>query len=334
MIAAFNSTCTQSAANLRPIDPRQDMNQVADLVELCFADTLDTEGKDYIRQIRKVANNPAYVHLAGALGDRSPMPLAGFVWEENNRIVGNLTMIPYYPLGKLYYLIANVAVHPDYRRNGIGRSLTIRAIEQARNRRAHIIWLHVREENQIAYHLYQSLGFREDVRRTTWIMQNNNNEFHDHRMSSPTSANTETTIRSRKNSDWTLQRKWLELAYPAEITWQLPLNYLAIQPGLKGMLYRYFFENQVKQWSLSNGSNLLGVVSWIRTHTYSDNLWLAIPPEAERQEVTRLLSMFSRKITHQKLISLDYPADRMGESLKEAGFVEHQTLVWMSLPLS
>jgi ribosomal protein S18 acetylase RimI-like enzyme len=333
MIATLRTGSIESQNNLRAIDPRQDMNQVADLVELCFADTLDTEGKDYIKQIRRAANNPAYVHLAGALGDRSPMPLAGFVWEENKRIVGNLTMIPYYPYGKHYYLIANVAVHPNFRRNGIARSLTNRAIEQARNRKADMVWLHVREENQAAYHLYKTLGFKENARRTTWMIQNNNHEVQHGQIPSLSSANHDTLIRSRKNVDWTLQKKWLEWAYPAELTWQLPINYRSIQPGLSGMLYRYFFENQVKQWSVRNGSNLLGVVSWVRTHQYTDNLWLAIPPDAEKQPVTRLLSLIFCKLPHQKPISLDYPAGRVVEALQEVGFVAHQTLVWMSLPL-
>ena len=334
MIAALNTATPELSSNLRAIDPRRDMNQVADLVELCFVDTLDSEGKDYIRQIRRAANNPAYIHLAGAMGDRSPMPLAGFVWEENQRVVGNLTMIPYYPHAKLYYLIANVAVHPDWRRNGIARSLTNKALEHAQNRGANVVWLHVREENQAAFSLYKSLGFKENTRRTTWIIQNSALELQQGQIPTLQRVNSVTTIRSRKNTDWTFQRKWLEQTYPPTLTWQLSLNYRALQPGLRGVLHRFFFENQVKQWSLRNGSHLLGVVSYIKTNQYSDNLWLAIPPESEKLAVTRLLSYVCRRLPHHKLISLDYPAGRAVEALQEAGFAVHQTLVWMSLPLN
>ena len=36
--------------NLRPFDARRDMQPVADLIETCFANTLDADGRGFIRR--------------------------------------------------------------------------------------------------------------------------------------------------------------------------------------------------------------------------------------------------------------------------------------------
>ena len=122
---------TPSPDHLRPFDVRHDLSRVADLVELCFADSLDPDGQNYLRQMRSAARNPVYLHWASAAAERVPMPLSGYVWEEDKRLVGNLTLIPFNVHGRRYYLIANVAVHPEFRRLGIARKLTSRAIQHA-----------------------------------------------------------------------------------------------------------------------------------------------------------------------------------------------------------
>lgn len=55
--------------------------------------------------------------------------------------------------------IHNVAVHPDCRRLGIGRSLMIAVIEEAKSMGLRRVTLEVRRSNEIAQRLYQSLGF-------------------------------------------------------------------------------------------------------------------------------------------------------------------------------
>ena len=56
--------------------------------------------------------------------------------------------------------IANVAVHPRFRRRGIGRLLVAAAIEQGED--LYRLTLEVRTSNEAAIALYRALGFVED----------------------------------------------------------------------------------------------------------------------------------------------------------------------------
>ena len=121
------------AAHLRPFDIRSDLSAVADLVELCFKDSLDADGRLYIRQMRRTAKSGHLLNLAAAAGGSSNTPPGGYVWVEADRLVGNLSLIPVFSQGVTRYLIANVAVHPDFRRKGIARALTQAALEKVEN---------------------------------------------------------------------------------------------------------------------------------------------------------------------------------------------------------
>ena len=138
------------------------------------------------------------------------MPLSGYVWEENGEIIGNVSLIPYRHKKRKIYLIANVAVRPDYRRRGIGRALTDKAMHHARERRAVATWLHVREDNPGAIALYESLGFRELARRTMWQAKPDRNSA---------SEISSIVITRRFARDWPQQETWLNRLYPDLMTW-------------------------------------------------------------------------------------------------------------------
>ena len=88
----------------------------------------------------KVANNPKSlatdftanraVMTASAIESAS-MPLTGYVWVEGERIVGNVSLIVFHHQRHKLNMVANVAVHPDFRHRGIARALTERADEKA-----------------------------------------------------------------------------------------------------------------------------------------------------------------------------------------------------------
>jgi len=84
--------------------------------------------------------------------------------QADGQVVGYIGMM--YVLDEGY--ISNVAVHPDYRRQGIARAL-IRALEaRARGMLLSFLTLEVRESNAPARALYAECGFREVGRRKNY----------------------------------------------------------------------------------------------------------------------------------------------------------------------
>jgi [ribosomal protein S18]-alanine N-acetyltransferase len=61
--------------------------------------------------------------------------------------------------------LLNLAIHPNYRRQGVGRYLMEFLLQQARGKKVLTISLEVRPSNQAAQGLYRSLGFRVIHRR-------------------------------------------------------------------------------------------------------------------------------------------------------------------------
>jgi len=320
-----------SVEHLRPFDVNRDLTQVADLVEQCFVDSLDQDGQRYLQQMRSAARNPAYLRWANMVAEKTAMPLSGYVWEEAGRIVGNLTLIPHLFRGRRLYLIANVAVHPDFRRRGIGVNMTHRALQHARQRGADAVWLHVREENQAAINLYRSLGFIEKDRRTTWQLERQNHARGSPDAQSLLRAKNAAPVRfvPRRVADWPPQRSWIRQAYPQEIGWHLSLRKLALQPGFWGFLYRTLNGVWVRHWSAFQGRRLLGVLSWQTSHSYADYLWLAASPQVEEGVITALLLHARQQLSARRPLALDYPAGRLESAIQGAGFQPHQTLIWM-----
>lgn len=61
--------------------------------------------------------------------------------------------------------VMNLAVHPEYRRRGVGALLLGRALESGKDEGAENVWLEVRTSNRAARTLYENFGFREVGRR-------------------------------------------------------------------------------------------------------------------------------------------------------------------------
>ena len=76
---------------------------------------------------------------------------------EDGRVLGYVGMMCVLDEGQ----IINVAVHPDARRRGVGRSLMQAAEAYAKERGIAFLSLEVRESNIAARSLYSSLGWEE-----------------------------------------------------------------------------------------------------------------------------------------------------------------------------
>jgi ribosomal protein S18 acetylase RimI-like enzyme len=327
-MSAITTPITSQSESLRPFDVRKDLDAVANLVEMCFADTLDEDGRRYVNHMHAASHNPGYLRWAMAVAENTPMPFSGFVWEQNGYLAGNLSLIPYKYRGKRCYLIANVAVDPAYRRKGIARRLTTAAIEHARKRGIDEIWLHVRTENHAAQNLYQSLGFLEQARRTTWEIKPRSGF---NKPSSSSSAPLRISITRPQLRYWDKYRQWLCSVYPPEFTWHQPFQLSALRPGMLGSLYRFFTGNYLKEWVAQQGQRHIGLLAWQPHSKHADHLWLASTPEDEGSAIAGLMPGIRRQLANRRRMLLDYPAGRAILPLHEAGFHIQQTLIWMRL---
>ena len=62
----------------------------------------------------------------------------------------------------------NIAVHPDYRKQGVGTALIIGLIEALEKKGSHSLMLEVRCSNTTAISVYHNLGFSEVGRRRNY----------------------------------------------------------------------------------------------------------------------------------------------------------------------
>ena len=302
------------------MNPVRDLPGVADLVELCFQSTMDRDGKRYLQDMRRSAENASFMQWASRTADTISLPLTGFVWEDGGQIVGNVSLIPYNRRNKRVFLIANVATHPEYRRRGIGRLLTDAAMKQARNKHADEIWLQVREDNPGAITLYEELGFRELFRRTT---------YHSSSSAPVLPAAQGIQIRSRRVTDWPRQSAWLERLHPQGINWYYSNFWNVFQPGLMNTLGNFLSDINVDHWIVWRGSALLAAASVIYGRDHVDTLWAAASPDDSDEALHALLSRIRSTMSSRRGLLLEYPAHLSENAIQAAGFVVHRTLLWM-----
>ena len=300
---------------------RRDLRAVADLVEMCFAETLDTDGRRYIRQMRLAANNPRTMVLT----DRFSPALNGYVWEEAGRVVGNLSLLPTVAVRQRSYLIANMAVHPDYRRQGIASLLTETALEFISKRGISSVWLQANANNPIAVGLYKKFGFIEEVSRTTW---------HSIPNTQAVEPSPNISISSRQKRDWNKQLSWLERIYPDPVRWHLAIKLSFLKPGITGFINRVFADKRIKQWAAYKQGALIGTLSWQSSFSQADWLWLATSSQHQEEVIKSLLPHAQRSLPSHRTLSVNYPAGKAVQAFEFAGFRAHKTLVWMHASLA
>jgi ribosomal protein S18 acetylase RimI-like enzyme len=312
---------------VRPLNVLRDLPRVADLIEVCFAPSMDSEGHSYIRQMRRASRDLSFMKWASNAIEGASLPLSGYVWEQDGRIIGNASLVPFRHKSKRIYLIANVATHPDHRRHGIARILTEKAMNLARQRNADELWLHVREDNPGAIQMYADLGFVEHARRITWRMNKNSppKTVPPARLGD---ASGLPLITGRYSQFWPQQLAWLNLLHPEELSWYRPFNWNSLKPGLWNWFYRFFIEFDLQQWAVQKNGHLQGVLAWI-PNTHGSSLWLACDPGADPDSITTLLIHAHRNLGYRQSLALEHPVGVQEDAIRTAGFHISRTLIWM-----
>ncbi len=306
---------------LRPLNVQHDLPAVADLIKVAFDRRLDAEGHSLIRHMREAARNPRFLRWAARQGEVPGMPLSGYVWEEEGRIVGNVSLIPMGDRRRRVYLIANVAVHPARRRQGIARLLMEEALAHAQKRRVREVWLQVDADNEGAIRLYEALRFRVRHHRRLW------------RWVGLPEAPEATALRLTPlhPGDAQRQQAWLRRAYPTDIAWFYPLRLPgALAPTLLGWLRRRLRGYPLRQVAVrhKDEGGLVLALARLRTRSAYDALYLAAPPRPNPPALALAALALNRRANRPVL--LEYPAQEEDEAhFPPAGFALHRDLLWM-----
>jgi ribosomal-protein-alanine acetyltransferase len=143
---------------LRPMQ-LEDINAVV-LVDAIAGILLPWSPAAYAGELRKPSS---WCWVAETVTDepleyRRPMPVAEVVYPAGApAVIGSLTLWDVAGEGE----VANVSVHPQFWRQGVGRALMGVALEQAARLGLRKVMLEVRASNAPAKTLYESLGFVE-----------------------------------------------------------------------------------------------------------------------------------------------------------------------------
>ncbi len=244
-----------TVSGLRPIHSSRDVAHAAVLVEQAFAQDMDSSGRSAMREMRWLST------LFGWADFLSPPGLGimpGFVWVEDARIVGNVTVRRLGTFGR-GWMIGNVAVDAAWRQRGIARNLMNAAIDLAREQQAEWIALQVRSDNAIARGLYRSLGF-EDVGETIYFERT-----HFDRVLSPVQP-IEGQLRPARGDDFDRIFTLAQSLVPDTARWAEPMYRSSFDDGL---------ERRFTNW-------LTGTKAVWRVVQVGDQLWGAAMAEAKR----------------------------------------------------
>lgn len=127
---------------IRPMEEAH-VPQIAQLEKLCFSDPWSESS------IASELSNPLSCWLVAVEGEK----LAGYIGSQT--VMGETDMM-------------NVAVDPDFRRQGVAQTLILALVEALKARGSHWLMLEVRDSNVPARALYEKLGFAEVGRRKNY----------------------------------------------------------------------------------------------------------------------------------------------------------------------
>lgn len=318
-----------SASNgIRPINLHRDLGQIADLIEICFSHELDRHGRGAVHEMRTLSRLGPLLWVLSRFASTQVGSVwnSGFVWVENNRVVGNVSMQRSHTRPDVW-LMANVAVHPDYRRRGIARALTAAALDEAHRQKITRIQLQVDDENPHARDLYTSLEFTCDAIRTVWERGR--------RRSPPRPLKTlGVDIRPLQYNEWPKNYELLKTLRPEGLMWNKPLVRRNFQPSLWRTIDNFIQGRRVEHWGAFVGHKQVALMRMITTYGTPSKLWIAVHPDWQ----TRLgRAMFTRALWRlgrlPASLRVDHPHDLDVEALRKFNFYPLRTLWWMSLRL-
>lgn len=309
----------------RPINLKQDVPQVADLLELAFGEKMDRDNREAMRF--SSMGNPAFLWHLNPLHNRLP---PGYVWQENGRIVGNVTLIATKIPGR--HIIANVAVHPDYRRRGIARALMDAVLEQVRARHGQVVMLQVMKDNTSALNLYSSLQFEKIGTMVEW--RTSTSRLRELAASTPDTPTVE--VRPLRGHQWQAAYTLDSTSQHPDLTWPEPAPADFYRQGLWRSFLNLLSSRTQEAWATQDEKGqLTGLASLISDWGRPYSITIRRHPDWQGKLERPLLSKLIRRLQHmtRRNVVLHYPDNDpvMDQLLRAANFSQRRALTHMRL---
>jgi len=315
---------SQTNSGLRRINPTKDFGQLVELLRIVFGQEAGGEGQ-FLGNVSTDQNQNFLWRFDPNLARLSP----GFVWEQDSKIVGNATLLPSRPSGR--YLVANVAVHPDYRRQGIARMLMNAVVEDVQSRQGREIMLQVVHDNQKAVALYRSMQFESLGSMSTWhssVSRLHELPEHNHFFE------VQPLSRGRWRDAYYLDRHSLD----PNLNWPAPRPTDFYKTGIWHRFFGFFNGQKTRAFvTMDTESRLTGLVSICSEWGQPHEIAMRIHPQWQGQLELPLLNSavrYLRYLARRNIRMIHFADDKvMNQLLTKANFRLQRTLTHMRLIL-
>ena len=308
-MAAAALASDRTITGIRPVNLRTDLAGIAELLEVCFGTTMDEAGRATIREYRWVSQSGSLTLLFAGLNRLLGGLEQGFVWIEEEHLVGNVSVsaanLPR-SLG-MGYVIANVAIHPDYRRRGLAQAMMTASLDLIRNKGGDFAVLQVDANNEVARRLYARLGFREERTFIRWQRSSY--------LRPPQLLRGTPDVSLRQPYEWQSEYELALLVRPNEqggLGWLRPTHPDQYRPSLWRGLTGWATGNNEEHWIVRDGDGQK-IVAALRVNTSfgaADKLELLVHPSRQGQLEEPLINYVLRRLDgYRHPVTMEHPAD-------------------------
>jgi ribosomal protein S18 acetylase RimI-like enzyme len=315
---------------LRPVNLRIDLVPLADLIEVAFADTMDSSGRAAVREMRTLSRVSPALGLLLGMNDLAQGVGLGYVWIEDGRLVGNTSVYPANMPTGAAWIIANVAVDPAYRGRGIARQLVQASLEMIRRRsraRPATAVLQVEANNEVARHLYDRLGFLPERTWTQWRRSST--------VRTPQSFNDPSIyITRRRANEWRAEYAMAQrLRAQGGMGWLRPLHPSLFRRPLLKMLGDLFSFRTFERLVIRGAEDDLRAVMWVESAFAASSVQLTMMVEPAYQGLydEALINLLARRFSLRSALTIEHPDDDAitAAILQKYQFSPQRTLVHM-----
>jgi ribosomal protein S18 acetylase RimI-like enzyme len=304
MVISISVLDSTTPDGLQPVT-RHHLTQIADLIELCFSDNMDRAGRAVVQDMRVLANLGAALTVVQYADRMLKGLMQGFVWVDNHQVIGNVSI---FPAGYDHtWVIANVAVHPDYRGQGIARQLCQAAIQRILEWRGRSVILQVDEDNESAKSVYYRLGFYAESAFTRWQWMVSSHP--------PRALEAMPYITYRARYEWKQAYQLLAEQRPNErggLGWLRPTQTSTFRPSLWHSLKSTVDPSRNEEWVIRGQDDALDALLLHHTAFGSSSLRfdLMVSPNRKGELEDALVNYTLRRASDQiRGAYTDHPAD-------------------------